>query len=299
MFEAKRRGGGVTIFADEETVPGPGPGDGAEELADALRGLGQAPELWVRPQLCLETGTCGGAEVFARWRRPGLGVVGAQELFRLAERAELVKPLTRHLLDLALNRLVERDDTGPALTLSLPPQLLSEPQLVDLIAQRLAATGVDRNSLLLDFEESAVIAQGGASNPVLRRLTGLGLKISVSGLGGALSSLKFLRDFPLAELRIHPDLVSQVASNRPDARICGILFNLAECLNLRAVACGISDPEIRRRLQELGCPFGVGPAISRPMPLADFDEWRAQLKVLPLERRFSRAPSRAASRAGC
>ncbi len=288
MFAAKRRGGGVSVYADHEPVARPDPGDVEQALARALRGGSRAPEIWVRPQVCLDTGSCAGAEAFVRWRQPGFSVMHPQELFRTAEKAELIKPLTELIFDQTLAYLGSREAPGPALTLSPPPQLLAEPELVDLIAARLAASGIDRSELLLDFDEAAAIAHGGAANPVLRRLVGLGLKISVSGIGGALSSLKFLRDFPLAELRIHRDFVSRMVQQRPDARLCGALIHLAECLDIRAVACGITDAKTSRRLQELGCRFGVGPAISREMALGDFDTWRAELQVLPLARRFRR-----------
>ncbi|MEM7705239.1 MAG: EAL domain-containing protein [Pseudomonadota bacterium] len=298
MFAAKRRGGGIVIYADREPVSRPDPADVERALAQALRGGSLAPEIWVRPQLCLDSGSCVGAEAFVRWRQPGFSVMHPQELFRTAEKAELIRPLTELMFDRTLAYLARRETPGPALTLSPPPQLLAEPELVDVIAARLAASGIDRSELLLDFDEASAIAHGGAANPVLRRLVGLGLKISVSGIGGALSSLKFLRDFPLAELRIHRDFVSRMVQQRPDARLCGALIHLAECLDIRAVACGITDAKTSRRLQELGCRFGVGPAISREMALEDFDTWRTELQVLPLARRFRRCGAEIARNSG-
>ncbi|MFK7955256.1 MAG: diguanylate cyclase [Lysobacterales bacterium] len=288
MFDAKGRGGGVLMYAAVQRNPLKQRSELERDLGKALSGLIAPPEIRVAPQICLDSGACTGGQVSLRWPHPDQGLVPADTLHRLADRADLTETLTVRLLDQTLAHLANRQGPGPELTLCLPPQVLTRPAMVELIARRLAANGSDPSAVKLDFDETAAIHHGGAANPVLQRLAGLGLKISISGVGGSLSSLQFLRDFPLAELRIHPQFVGRLVAHRGDARMVGALVNLAQSLDATPIACGITDHAARMKLQDLGCTIGVGPACGRDMSLADFDEWRKDYRLLPLARRFDR-----------
>ncbi len=297
MFDAKRRNCGVLMHAALQHNRRKDRTAMERDLDKALSGLIKPPELMVNPQICLDSGACVGAQVEMRWQHRDHGIVSVETIFRLAERADLIETLTVRYLDQTLAHLVARQGQGPGLTFRLPPQVLIRPKIVDLITRRVAANGVDKSQLQLDVDETAAIHHGGAANPVLQRLAGAGLKVSISGVGGSLSSLQFLRDFPLSSLRIHPQFVGRVASHRPDARMVGALIHLAECMEATPVACGISDHATRMKLQEMGCGIGEGSACARAMPLAAFDEWRRNYRVLPLARRFDRYPGLSVSNA--
>ena len=72
----------------------------ADELCNAL--AKDEIELLFQPQFSCADGLLVGAEALARWRHPSRGLMGADRLFAMAERASMVEQVTHHIARCAL-----------------------------------------------------------------------------------------------------------------------------------------------------------------------------------------------------
>jgi diguanylate cyclase len=97
----RRQQGRRLAWADGETTRA---GRTAVQLeADLLRAIDRDEiEVVFQPQFALPEDRLTGAEALARWNHPKLGRIGAGALFGIAERADHVAPLSRHIAGLAL-----------------------------------------------------------------------------------------------------------------------------------------------------------------------------------------------------
>jgi EAL domain-containing protein (putative c-di-GMP-specific phosphodiesterase class I) len=104
---------------------------------------------------------------------------------------------------------------------------------------------------------------------VLDRLHALGVALSVDDYGTGFSSLAYLRELPVDELKLDRTFLAAAAGD--DDRAVAIIrstIELAHSLGLRIVAEGVETREALDLLSELGCDTAQGYLLGRPAPAA-------------------------------
>lgn len=118
--------------------------------------------------------------------------------------------------------------------------------------------------------ESAVMQDAEQSVHILRRLSELGVRISVDDFGTGYSSLSYLRRLPLDKLKIDRAFISEVATSRDDAEIVRAIVSLAHSLRLKVIAEGVETADQLRFLRTLKCDQYQGFHCSAPVPAEQF-----------------------------
>jgi EAL domain-containing protein (putative c-di-GMP-specific phosphodiesterase class I) len=101
---------------------------------------------------------------------------------------------------------------------------------------------------------------------VLRELKALGVRIAIDDFGTGYSSLSYLRQFPMDAVKIAKPFVDHVAEGADDSALARAIITIGETLDLEVIAEGIEREAQMRKLRELGCQFGQGFYVSRPLP---------------------------------
>jgi EAL domain-containing protein (putative c-di-GMP-specific phosphodiesterase class I) len=106
------------------------------------------------------------------------------------------------------------------------------------------------------------------SRQVVQRLHDLGLVISVDDFGTGFSSLAYLSDLAVGELKIDAALVNRLATgnSRKDEAIVRTTIELGHSLGLRVVAEGVEDSATCELLASFGCDLAQGFFLARPLP---------------------------------
>ena len=101
----------------------------------------------------------------------------------------------------------------------------------------------------------------------LAMLDEMGIALSVDDYGTGYSSLAYLKELPVSELKIDQAFVKDMATNPEDELIVRSTVDLGHNLGLKVTAEGIEDAESFLRLQRMGCDVGQGYHIAKPMRL--------------------------------
>jgi EAL domain-containing protein (putative c-di-GMP-specific phosphodiesterase class I) len=101
---------------------------------------------------------------------------------------------------------------------------------------------------------------------LLQRLSDLDVELGVDDFGTGFSSLRHLQHFPIDLLKIPKPFVDGLGSAGDDAALAKAILEIADSLGLRVIAEGIERAEQAERLRELGCRYGQGFLLHRPMP---------------------------------
>ena len=230
-----------------------------------------------QPQIDLATNRVLGAEALVRWIHPTLGFVAPDDFIPVAEQSGLIGGLTRVVLTSALEecarwrRLPGAGDLRMSVNLSA--RSLLQASLPEEVAAALAATGLPASALCLELTETSVMVDPKRTIPTLHRLRALGVTIALDDFGTGHSSMAYLKQLPVGEIKIDKSFVMTMAEDRFDEAIVCSIIDLARHLLVPVVAEGIEDLAVAARLRSAGCAFGQGYGFGRPMPAPQFAEW--------------------------
>jgi len=106
----------------------------------------------------------------------------------------------------------------------------------------------------------------------MRALKALGVRFSIDDFGTGYSSLTYLKRLPLDRLKIDRSFTQDlgVGGNGSNVLLVETILMIARNLGLECVAEGIETPEQLEHLKALGCEFGQGYLLGRPLVEADF-----------------------------
>jgi EAL domain-containing protein (putative c-di-GMP-specific phosphodiesterase class I) len=128
--------------------------------------------------------------------------------------------------------------------------------------------------LCLEITESGFMEDPGHALGILKRLRMLGVGLAIDDYGTGFSSLAYLRQLPITELKIDRAFVVELDHNQSDALIVRSTIELGHSLGLKIVAEGVESEAIVEVLRGMGCDLIQGYVFSKPLPQAAFLAWR-------------------------
>ena len=242
------------------------------ELANQLRRAVERGEFVVYYQPIVEilTERVIGTEALVRWQHPDAGIRPPGWFIHVAEETGLIIPIGDFVLAEACRQLAswqgELQQPALRMAVNLSPWQLRDPELVEKVRDTLAASGVDPALLTLEITETALVEESHAMMKRLRELKALGVRLAIDDFGTGYSSLSYLRQFPMDTVKIAKPFVDHVAEGADDSALARAIITIGETLDLEVVAEGIERESQMRQLRELGCQFGQGFYVSRPLP---------------------------------
>jgi EAL domain-containing protein (putative c-di-GMP-specific phosphodiesterase class I) len=241
-----------------------------DELHQAIEQNGLA--LHYQAKLDLRSDTIVGVEALARWRHPTLGFISPTKFIPLAERSEMITPLTRWVISEAIAQTGEWNAQGLAISTSINLSAAAAygydlPDWVESICLR---AGLPTNRVTFELTETAAMRDGIKLMDVLTRLRLKGFHLSIDDFGVGYSSLVQLQQLPFSELKIDISFIRNLLTSESSSVIVDTIIGMARNLKLTTVAEGVESPEILRVLKAKGCDYAQGFHIARPTDAADF-----------------------------
>lgn len=245
-----------------------------------LADLRQATErdelvLHYQPLVNIATSQVHGVEALVRWQHPAEGLLPPAEFIALAEGSGFIHELTRYVLTRAIRDAKKWEQDGHPLQVSIniSARCLLDNDLPQIVSNTLTANDLPAHLVKLEITESAIIADPIRAQDIIARLHGLGVRLSIDDFGTGYTSLAYLRDLPIDELKIDRSFVTHMKQEHKDAVIVRTAIELAHRLGLDSVAEGIETADVLLDLGALGCTTAQGYQFSRPLPENDLLDW--------------------------
>lgn len=260
LYAAKERRSRIELFDPQTNAAG-----AQQQLAlgGELRRALERSELvlFYQPQVALESGRVVGVEALVRWRHPSRGLLLPEEFVPLAERTGLIRTLSNAMLRRAIHQCAVWQTAAAEIRVAVN---LSTHDIVDVdlpaqVGMLLAEAGLPPERLVVEITEGTLMADPFRARQALLRLREMGLRIALDDFGAGYSSLGFLKQLPVDELKIDRSLVG-------DETVVSTTIDLARHLGLTVVAEGVEDVETLERLKQLGCGVVQGYATGEPAP---------------------------------
>ena len=243
-------------------------------LSEAVRSGGLV--LHYQPIVELGTQTISGCEALVRWDHPERGLIPPSEFIPLAEDTGLIVALGRWVLREACMQMAEWQREVPAagslrVSVNLSVRQIESMTLLSDVSDALTESGISPDRLTLEITESLVMNDDLETLERLADLRARGIDLAVDDFGTGYSSLGYIQQFPLDIVKIDRSFVNRLGTDTAGTeQLVRTIVDLAASLRAETVAEGIETPEELDKLIAMGCRYGQGFYLARPIPADQF-----------------------------
>jgi diguanylate cyclase len=265
MYQAKTAGGGHEIYVAERD---PHSRQRLQNIDELRRGIAEGRMVvHYQPKIAAHTEQVCGAEALVRWDHPERGLIYPVDFLPLAEECGLMRELTSAVLERALLDCVSWLEGGARLAVAVN---LSVTNLVDvdfaaMVEQSLSRHDLDPRLLMFEITENLILADPERAKATLVALRTLGVRISLDDYGTGYSSLAYLRQLPLDELKLDRSFVAALDHDPTAWTFVATARQLANALGLQLVAEGVESARTWKTVVGAGCDIGQGYYFARPL----------------------------------
>lgn len=228
---------------------------------------GHGLHLEFQPQVSAYTSRVTGVEALLRWKHADYGVIPAPITICLAEESGLIRPLGLWVFDTACytrKHWLESgvDDVIMAVNISALQLHADFPEKVADILRRHAVP-----SALMEIEvtESGALDEDQPGNVTLSSLHSMGFPLALDDFGMGHSSLKYLKQFPVAAVKLDGAIIRDVVENYTCRDIVASITNLCRARGMVSIAEFVENDEQVAILRSLGCDVFQGYRFSKSL----------------------------------
>jgi EAL domain-containing protein (putative c-di-GMP-specific phosphodiesterase class I) len=201
----------------------------------------------------------------------------------LAEEAGLQPLIDRMVLQRTCAKVVELNEgvlagLPAAAHVNLSPTSLNEPDFVANLSADIAASGLEPSQLVLEITESVIMHDMEQAASKLRAVKSLGVRLALDDFGTGYSSLSYLRRFPVDVVKIDRMFVDEIEKDDGAAALVQAILRLGKGLSFEVVAEGIETEAQMMRLVELGCFYGQGYFLARPLSSTELSKFLSGIR---------------------
>ena len=226
-----------------------------------------------------------GAEALVRWVHPVRGLVMPAQFISIAEESSLILDIGYWVLDTACRQLAAWENNPHMRNLVLAVNVSAQQfRMHDFVEKVTAITHlheINPARLKLELTESVVLNDVADVVTKMRALKKLGVKLSMDDFGMGYSSLAYLKQLPLDQLKIDQSFVRNIATDPNDAVMVQAIIDMALNFRMDVIAEGVETDDQFKFLQQNGCMAYQGYLFSKPVPLDEFEQKVADLTVEP------------------
>jgi diguanylate cyclase (GGDEF)-like protein len=222
--------------------------------------------LQYQPIVELATSRVIGAEALVRWWHEG-EVVTPSEFLGAAEESGLIVPLGEWVLRQACTQGAawRRASGDIGVSVNLSARQVTAPGFAAQVATILAETGLPPGALTVEVNERILVEEDELVIDRLADLRRTGVRVAIDDFGTGYASLTSLRRLPLDVIKIDPSFVAGLGHDDSLTLLTRTVVQVGRELGLRVIAEGIEQPRQLSALREMGCDYGQGFLVARPV----------------------------------
>jgi diguanylate cyclase (GGDEF)-like protein/PAS domain S-box-containing protein len=273
MYAAKRTGSGYALYDKRHDQNDPFRLLLMGELRKAIEN--NELILYYQPTVRMGSKEITGVEALVRWNHPKYGLIPPAEFIPLAEQIGFIKPLTYWVLEEAIRQCKEweKDGFDIHVAVNLSVRSLQDSGFPQLTLDLIKKYNLEAEKVHLEITESFLMSDTVKAFEVLSKLRSMGIQLSIDDFGTGFSSLSYLRNLPVSQIKIDKSFVIAMANEPDNAMIVRSTIMMAHNLRLEVVAEGVEDIHTWTILESWGCDIAQGYYMSRPEPAHTFMKW--------------------------
>ncbi|TKD72445.1 EAL domain-containing protein [Pseudalkalibacillus hwajinpoensis] len=223
--------------------------------------------LHYQPQVKCEDGSLSGVEALVRWQPKEGKLRYPNDFITLAEETGLIIELGSQVLDMACAQAKKWSDIGNSIRVSvnLSAKQFQTEELITTVKETIERYHLDPSLIELEVTESMTMENSTRSSWMITSLRDLGVSISIDDFGTGHSSLSYLKDFSINQVKIDKSFIDELTHNVKSDQITSAIIAMSKQLKLHVIAEGVETIEQAQFLSEKGCDSIQGYFFSKPV----------------------------------
>jgi predicted signal transduction protein with EAL and GGDEF domain len=210
-----------------------------------------------------------GFEALLRWTHLERGTIAPAELIALAEESGLMSEIGEWALRRACAQAA-RWSAPARVAINLSPLQIKR-DLIEVVLQALAASGLPPDRLELEITEAVLLQDSQNTLATLHQLRQLGVRIVMDDFGRGYCSLNYLRSFPFKKIKIDRAFIADMDRSMASRALVEGIVGLGNSLGMVTVAEGVENFAQLDRVRDFGCSEAQGFYFSPPVAAGEVD----------------------------
>jgi diguanylate cyclase (GGDEF)-like protein len=260
MYKVKHNGkNNYSFYSDELSVVA----EKKHKLKNKLLHAFRSNELMVyyQPIVNLQTHKICKLEALIRWIDKEDFQYNTEEFIKIAEESGLINEIDMFVLESSLSTIYYLNATSNNnidLSFNVSPSLFinAGKTLDDWISKIIEIRKFI--GVTVEITEHSLIQNPENTKKILNQLKAHDINIAIDDFGVGYSSLNYLTQFPIDQIKIDKSFISRIGQNDKSDLMVEILLHLAQQLNIKVVAEGIENEMQLNFIKNRNCEFGQG-----------------------------------------
>jgi len=229
-----------------------------------------------QPIMDCNTSVINKAEVLIRWQHPIEGLVNPAKFIPLAEETGLIIEISDWIFEEVINQVKKwREKYNPNFQVSIntsPIQYKENDGNILNWLERIKESDLPSDAICLEITENLLMESHQSLEDILNQVKAANVEISIDDFGTGYSSFSYLREFQTSYVKIDRSFVQKMSEGSGDLALCEAIVVMAKKLNIKVIAEGIETEEQKSLLKEIGCDYGQGYLLSKPVEANEFEQ---------------------------
>ncbi|MEM6932169.1 MAG: EAL domain-containing protein [Pseudomonadota bacterium] len=270
-----RRAGQVRLFEPEMREALEARSRTYNELHGAL--IRDEIEPFFQPQVRLADRGVVGFEVLVRWRHPEQGLVPPGLFLEIAEETGLLPQIDMVVMCKAMGCLRTWHAMGykdARISLNCTGESLRDPRYVELLLLEMDKNGLEPRHVAIEILETVLFGdEDDQARVTLRDLREKGFYLEIDDFGTGNASISHLITLNANAVKLDRSLIRNIENDRASRLVVEATLALSRNLGLATLAEGTETEAQMQLLDVLGCDYGQGYGIAKPMAFDDTTFW--------------------------
>lgn len=217
------------------------------------------------------TGEIAGVEVLARWKHPSYGYVSPDVFIPLAEKHNLIIPLTHSLIQQVIADLqhqIHRFPVGTYICINISAQNCLDPSFEVDTCELLQKFTANQSHVVMEITERDPLHFTPELSDWFAALRRSDISVALDDFGTGYSNLSYISALNPEFIKIDKMFVSQIGVS-DDTRLVDSLIDLAKNMRLKIIAEGVETQAQADYLRAKKIDFMQGFYFCKPMPVQE------------------------------
>lgn len=209
---------------------------------------------------CSKTGEIHSVELLARWILKDGSRIYTDEFIPVIEKTELMKDLTKHMIDNAIDGILTGNFKG---TVSINFSVADfNNHTVDYVISKVQSNNIKKGNLQIEITERQFIDKD--ATHFLIKLSTNGVSIAIDDFGTGYSSYQYISELPISVVKIDKSLIEKISENQISKNAVKSVVDFCKIHNFSTVAEGVETKEVADVCKDIGIDYLQGYYFHKP-----------------------------------